>query len=475
MKFSEYIQYDGLGLAELVRKKTVSADELAETARTAINTLNPSLNVVLEVFDDTPDAPDLADGPFKGVPFLIKDVVLHSEGRKCEMGSRLAQGLVAPFDTDLMARFKDAGFNTLGRTAVPEMAFNVATESVLNGPSRNPWDTSLMTGGSSGGAASAVAAGMVPIAHANDGGGSIRIPAACCGLVGLKPTRGRTPIGPEAADGLNGLGIEHVVTRSVRDSAAVLDATEGPASGDPYQISRPTMPYLECVTKAPGNLRIAYSSSTYGGQFVDPEIISSLKKTAVTCASLGHRMEEASPQIDYARFLEATMNIWCANIASWIDQLAVATARKPSLETLETATLACYEHGKRLRASDLLAAFAVMNEVSRTVAPFFEKYDVLLTPTLSLLPQPIGTYNANAAGWTAQSWCEHIFGFGAFTPLYNMTGQPAISLPLHRSNSGLPIGHQFVAPFGREDILFQLSGQLEQALPWHSSYPAFKE
>tara|TARA_B100001939_G_scaffold293584_2_gene266232 strand:+ start:8977 stop:10422 length:1446 start_codon:yes stop_codon:yes gene_type:complete len=473
MKLTEYAEYDGLGLAELVRSGQVSVRELTQTALEAIHALNPQLNAVIETFDESPDNPDgQGSGPFQGVPFLIKDVVLHCEGRKCEMGSRLAKGLVAPHDTDLMKRFRAAGFVTLGRTAVPEMAFNVATESLLTGPSRNPWDTTRMTGGSSGGAAAAVAAGMVPIAHANDGGGSTRIPAACCGLVGLKPTRGRTPIGPDAADGLNGLGIEHVVTRSVRDCAAVLDATEGPGCGDPYQIPRPQRPYQDEVGTAPNPLKIAYTATSFSGDKVDPEMAESLKKTAVTCAALGHHVEEAQPVIHYDAFFDATMKIWCANIASWIDQLVALTGRTASSDYLESATLACYDYGKSLTAGDLLEAFAVMNQISRTVAPFFDQYDLLLTPTTGLLTQPIGTYNANAPGWTAQDWGEKIFSFGAFTPLFNMTGQPAISLPLQMSASGLPIGHQFVAPFGREDLLFRLAGQLEQELPWIGRKPA---
>ncbi|WP_321393660.1 amidase [Emcibacter sp.] len=473
MKLSEYAEYDGLGLAELVRTGQVSAGELARLAKEAIDLLNPHLNAVVEVFDDAlAGSVDLPDGTFQGVPFLIKDAVLHAEERKCEMGSRLGEGLVLPHDSDLMKRFRAAGFQTVGRTSVPEMAFNVATESLLHGPCRNPWNTGVITGGSSGGAASAVAAGIVPIAHANDGGGSTRIPAACCGLVGLKPTRGRVPIGPDAGDGLNGLGIELAVTRTVRDCAAILDSVEGPASGDPYVIPRPEKPYLDLVGRHPEKLRVAYSTVPHSGANVDPEVSSSLKKTAVTLASLGHNVEEASPPLDHNAYLDATMKIWCANIANWIDQLAMVTGRNVSLDTLEAATLACYEKGKGLTATDLLGAFDVMNVVTRTIAPFFEEYDIMLTPTVALVPQPIGTFNANKPGWTAEGWVDKIFGFAAFTSLYNMTGQPAISLPLHWSSNGLPIGHHFIAPYGREDLLLQLAGQLEEETPWAARYPS---
>ncbi|MCF8474231.1 MAG: amidase [Emcibacter sp.] len=475
MKLSEYCTYDALALAALVKKGDVQALELAELSLKAIERLNPELNGVIETFPDQIDAikaDKIPSGPLSGVPFLVKDLVLRLKGRKSEMGSRLSQGMTAPHNTHLAERFIKAGLVTLGRTTTPEMGFCSTTESVFSGPTRNPWDSNLMSGGSSGGSAVMVAAGAVPVAHANDGGGSIRIPSAFCGLVGLKPTRGRTPIGPEAGDGLNGLGIEHVVTRSLRDCAAILDVTEGPAFGDPYAIIRPSAPYLSELDQKCEPLKIGFTSKAWSKVHVDAEISEKSKKVALLCADLGHNVEEASPTFNYDNFREATITFWCANIAAWISHIAEVTGRPTNENKLETTTLACYHYGLTLKATDMLNAFAVMNSVSREVAVFFQKYDVLLTPTTALLPQKIGTYNANDPSFDAHGWTDHIFSFAPFTALFNMTGQPAITLPLSMSATGLPIGTQFAANVGREDVLFRLSSQLEQALPWKDRHPA---
>ncbi len=474
MKLSEYRNYDALGLASLVRKQEVQAIELAELAFKAIGELNPELNGVLEIFEyplDNLDSGCVNDAPFAGVPFLIKDLILHQQGRKNEMGSRLCKDMIAPHDTDLATKFKEAGLVTLGRTATPEMGFCTTTESLLNGPTRNPWNTDMMPGGSSGGSAAMVASGVVPVAHANDGGGSIRIPAACCGLVGLKPSRGRTPIGPDAGEGLNGLGIEHVVTRSLRDCAAILEATEGPMSGDPYAIIRPEKSYLSELDQKCAPLKIGFTSKAWSGVHVDAEIAEKTKRAALLCADLGHHVEEASPLFDYDNFQEATITFWCANIAAWVSQIAEMTGQNPTGDILEATTLACYEYGLGLKATDMVNAFAIMNMTSRQTAGFFEKYDILITPTTALLPQKIGTYNANDPTLGAHGWTDHIFSFAPFTALFNMTGQPAISLPLSMSATGLPIGTQFIGGAGREDVLFRLSSQLEQAAPWVARHP----
>jgi len=474
MKLSEYCSHDASGLAELVRTGEVTALELAKLALEGINILNPDLNAVLEVFDDQLEKlaeTGTKDAPFLGVPFLVKDLILHIGGRKNEMGSRLCQGLVSPNNTHLATKYDEAGLITLGRTATPELGFCTTTESLLSGPTRNPWNINMMPGGSSGGSAAMVAAGAVPVAHGNDGGGSIRIPAACCGLVGLKPSRGRTPIGPEVADGLNGLGIEHVLTRSLRDCAAILDATEGPMPGDPYAIIRPERSYLSELDRKCEPLKIGFTSMAWSGDHVDAEITEKTKKIALLCADMGHNVEDASPTFDYGSFREATVTFWCANMALWITQISEMTGRPANRETLEATTLACYQYGLGLKATDMATAFAVMNMISRDVSVFFQKYDVLITPTTSLLPQKTGTYDANDSSFDAHGWTDHICSFAPFTALFNMTGQPAISLPLSMSATGLPIGTQFVAGSGREDILFRLSSQLEQALPWADRHP----
>ena len=428
---------------------------------------------MIELFDDVEGIAASAPmgAPFSGVPFLIKDLVIQAEGRANEMGSRLAAGLVAPADSDLMAKFRQAGLMTLGRTATPEMGYNVATETVQAGVCRNPWNPDYSPGGSSGGAAAAVVAGIVPIAHANDGGGSIRIPAACCGLVGLKPTRGRVPIGPAAAEGLSGFGIEFAISRSVRDSAALLDAVQGHGVGDPYVISPPAQPYAQCLQRAPESLNIGFTTQAWSGAAVDPEICDAVTEIARCCEALGHRVEEARPALDAEAFAQANTDLWSASIAHWVTDICAATGRKPCANTLEQATLAVYEHGMSLSAVDLLHSDDTFNRVSRDFGHWFTSYDLLLTPTTAQLPWPIGQHCASGGQYTARSWTDHVFSVAPFTAVFNCTGQPAISLPLARSKSGMPIGIQFAAPYGREDLLLSLASVLEQVLPWPTVVP----
>lgn len=472
MKLDEYARYDGLGLAALVRSGEVSPGELAETAQKAIDTVNPKLNAVIARIEPRPPAGDRS-APFFGVPFLIKDILLHAEGVACDVGSRLAVGsFVSPHDTDLMQRFKAAGVVTLGRTNTPEFGFSITTEPVLYGPTRNPWDTGRSPGGSSGGSAAAVAAGIVPVAHANDGGGSIRIPAASCGLVGLKPTRGRTPTGPEFGQPLHGLGIEHVVTRTVRDCAAMLDAVQGPGVGDPYVIAPPVRHYADEVGAPTGRLRIAVSFSGMMNAKIDDPVRSEVMRVARHLESLGHEITEASPVFDETTFHSANFTYWCGFLASGVLGVAEQNGRKPSRETLEATTLACYEHGASLKLTDLETADALANVVCRSVAPFFNQYDVLLTPTTTGAALPLGFSNADDPKFGARGWYEHLFTYAPFTALYNLTGQPAISLPLGVDANGLPIGMQCVARLGAEDLLLRLAAQLEESLPWSGRRPA---
>jgi amidase len=434
---------------------------------------NPALNAVLETFDDVEDivgaAP--ADAPFSGVPFLIKDLVLQAEGRSSEMGSRLAVGHVAQGDSDLMRAFRRAGLVTLGRTATPEMGYNIATETVLAGACRNPWDTSRSPGGSSGGAASAVAGGIVPIAHANDGGGSIRIPAACCGLVGLKPTRGRVPIGPGAAEGLNGFGIEFAVARSVRDTARLLDAVQGPGVGDPYVIPAPSQAYTQSMHQRPEGLLIAVASEAWSGVPVDPEILAALDAVVKACEAMGFNVEEGKPALDAEAFAQANTDLWSASISHWVVDICQATGRAANETTLEQATLAVHEHGLSLSAVDLLHAEDVFNVVNRDFGQFFTGYDLLLTPTVAQLPWPVGRHASDGGNFTARSWTDFVFAPAPFTAMFNCTGQPAISLPLGRSESGLPIGIQVAAGYGREDLLLSLAAMFEEAMPWPQIAP----
>jgi amidase len=474
MNLAEYASYDALGLAELIRTKQVTPAELAALALSAIAKVNPALNAVIAPMPDWEArfAAQPVTGPFYGVPFLIKDLVLHVKGVPCDMGSRLVKGkFVSPHDTDLAHRFKEAGFAMLGRTNTPEFGFNATTEPVAYGPSRNPWDTSRSTGGSSGGSAAAIAAGIVPVAHANDGGGSIRVPAANCGLFGLKPTRGRTPVGPEFGEALHGMGIELALSKTVRDTAAMLDAVEGPGIGDRFAIPRPVRPYLVEARTAPRRLKVAFSLKGMKDAKVSKDCAEAVAKAAKLCQSLGHHVEEATPVFDEAQFHAANLVYWCGFLAGGIAGASQMLGLVPSADNLEGATWACFQHGSKLGLLDLEMADALTNMVCRSVAQFYTEYDILITPVLADPPLPLGVLNQNDQTRDAKGWYDFVFGYVPFTALYNMTGQPAMSVPLHHTTEGLPVGVQFVAPWGDEATLFQLAGQLEQAAPWAGRIP----
>lgn len=478
MELRDYVTCDGLSLGEMIRRGEVTADALEACTRAAVAAVNPQINAVIELYD-TPDQRTAApSGPFAGVPFLVKDMGMAPAGARRECGSRLARGMTADHPAAVLERLTGAGFRVLGRTASPEMAFNVTTENILHGPTRNPWDRTRSAGGSSGGAAAAVAAGIVPMAEANDGGGSIRIPAACCGVFGLKPSRGRTSAAPDAWEFLNGLSSSHVVSRTVRDSAAALDAAAGAEPGDPYIITPPARPYLEDVSRGPGRLRIAVTTdapnaNAPNGSEVDPACARATEDAAKLCADLGHDVDRAAPDLglSWAAFVEANARVWCANMARLIDAIAAATGRTPGPDTLEATTLACYHYGKTMSADDLLAALDGFNAISRAVGAFFSRYDILVTPTLPAPPLPLGACDANEAGLGAIEWADKLFGISPFTPLFNVTGQPAMSVPLGQTADGLPVGIQFAAGLNREDLLFGLAGQLETAAPWIHRHP----
>lgn len=477
MKLSDYIAHDALGLAALVRAREVSPTELIAAALEAFDAVNPAINAVIETWPEdiaAQIAAASASAPFFGVPFLIKDAVLHMAGQKSEMGSRLAAGLVAPEDTHLMARFRRAGLLTFGRTASPEMAYSCSTESVLRGATRNPWNTARTAGGSSGGAAAAVAAGIVPMAHANDGGGSTRIPAACCGLFGMKPSRGRVPIGPDADEGLNGLGAELAVSRSVRDSAALLDCVEGPEIGDPFVIERPKRPYLEEAATDPGALRIGLMIDPFSGEKTAPVVAEAVRNVARALQSLGHHVEMAdlSLGVDWDDFILANARIWTVNLATWINGLAAVTGRPISLDTLEEHTLACYRYGMATSATEFVAALDLRNAVCRTLGAWFARNDILMSSTLPTLPVQLGWFAAKSPGLDGLGWTKLTFSVTPMTPVFNVAGIPAMSMPLAQdAATKLPIGVHFAAAFGREDLLFRLAGQLERAMPWSARRP----
>jgi amidase len=474
IKLSEYVRYDGLGLAELVRRGEVTPKELKDAALEGIAQVNPKLNAVHSVLANHAqkeiDA-GLHDGPFQGVPFLIKDLVLHAAGIPVNSGSRLLQGLIFPHDTELMARFRKAGLVLVGTTTTPELGYNCTAEAVFYGPTHNPWNTGRSPGGSSGGSGAAVAARIVPLAHGNDGGGSIRIPSSCCGIFGLKPTRGRTPLGPDSGEAIHGLGIDFALTRSVRDAAALMDAVAGPDPGAPNWAEPPSRLFLEEVSTPPRRLRIAWTAKPASGVPVDREVVDALHGTVKLCEELGHELVEAAPTYDVEGFMAATVCIWSANVAHIIEAGAAAVGRTPSEQNLEATSWATYRYGNSLKASELLQALDVYARVSRMVGQFFQNYDLLLTPTIAHLPAPLGELNANAPGVTAEQWTMQLFTYTPFTLLYNVTGQPAMSVPLAWSREGLPIGMQFAGRFAAEAKLFRLAAQLEQARPWKDKLP----
>jgi amidase len=491
--FSDYDKYDGLGLAELVRKKEVKPSELVEEAINRIERLNPQLNAVIykmyELARKAADG-DLPDGPFKGVPFLMKDILMAYAGVPLTMGSRFFKDFVPDHDSELVKRFKAAGIIVVGKTNTPEFGLVPITEPELFGPTNNPWDLSRTPGGSSGGSAAAVAARMVPLAHASDGGGSIRMPASCCGVFGLKPTRGRNPIGPDFGEAWRGLVCDHVLTRSVRDSAAMLDATAGPDIGAPYYAVPPTRPFLSEVSTDPGKLRIAFTSKPFLGGIVDKDCVKGLEATAKLCKDLGHDVSEAAPQIDGKAFAKAFLTIVCVETRATIEEGEVLLNHKASFKDFEPSTWALGLLGRQCRAPELSKSLNLAQLTARQIGEFFRKYDVLLTPTLAMPPvatgalQPKGVRAAamkllgslNAGGLInmlsgIDVSAQHVFGFMPYTPLFNVTGQPAMSVPLYWNDEGLPIGMQFVGRYGDEATLFRLASQLEKAIPWSERIP----
>jgi len=463
---------DATAQADLVRRREVKPIELVDAAIERIERLNPKLNaVVTPMYNLAREAAVgvLPDGPLTGVPFLLKDLFASYAGVGTTSGSSFLRDHVPDHDSELVARYKRAGLVVLGKTNTPEFGLLPTTEPHLFGPTRNPWDTSRTPGGSSGGSAAAVAAGLVPMAHGGDGGGSIRIPASCCGVFGLKPTRARNPLGPDFGDLIGGLDVHHAVTRSVRDCAALLDATAGPDLGDPYWAPPPTRPFLQEVGADPGRLRIALSTMPITGTPPHPDCKTAAQDAAALCADLGHEVEEAAPEINGEIIIWAFTVVWSAGAALSIDGNALLTGRAPTPDQFEPLTWALAEQGRSRSASVYLAAVAVLQGLGRSVAQFLTKYDLWLTPTLAEPPVPLGTFDPPPDD--PLRGFERAKQFTPYTPIANATGQPAISVPLYWNGDGLPVGVQFAGRFGDEAMLFRLAAQLEQARPWAHRRP----
>jgi len=465
MDFEDYRRHDAMGLAGLVARREVSAGELLDAATARMAQVNPKINAVTQDLSARARTEEAAHGAFCGVPFLLKDLGATLAGTPTTGGSRLFADAVAAADSALTAAYKAAGLAIFGKTNTPEFGLWPVTESELLGVCRNPWDLTRTPGGSSGGAAAAVAAGIVPAAHASDGGGSIRTPAACCGLFGMKPSRGRVSFAP-LGEGWAGASIQHAVTRSVRDSAHLLDVACQPQPGDPYFLPPPERTFLEEVSREPGALRIAFTTAAMQAPGIDPECAAAVRDAARLCQELGHHVEEATIPGDVAAMQAAAGTVISASIAANLDAEAERRGRPIREGEIEAGTLATYRRGQTVTAGAYVRGLQALHAYTRAEAQLLETYDVLLLSTLGSPAIPIG--------WLFEEpkkIAERLFAFMPNTQAFNNTGQPAMTVPLAQSRSGLPIGLQFVARMGGEATLFRLAGQLEQARPWFDRNP----
>ena len=491
MLLPEYDSLDATALAGLVARGEVTSAELLEAALERADLRNPRLNAITSRYDDEARkraSGPLPKGPFTGVPFVIKDLLTAWKGHPMSAGSRLQAGFVPDYDSEVVKRLEGAGLVLFGTCNAPEFGVLAHTEPVLHGPARNPWNTEHTTGGSSGGSAAAVAARIVPAAHGNDGGGSIRIPAANCGLFGMKPTRGRISFGPGLGEAWMGFASEGVLTRSVRDSAALLDVLAGPAAGDPYAAPAQRRPFSAEVGVQPGRLRVAFTDRSLFGHGTDPECSAAVRDSARLLADLGHEVEEASLPLRRDELVRAYLHVVAASTAADVEVSARRTGRRPGADTLEAETLALVAAGNTLSSCDLASAIETIQAAARDIARFFERYDLLVTPTMAQPPVRVGSLQPKpwerfalrlAAATRSRALIDRLFSqvgdrsFDAtgFTMPFNQTGQPAMSVPLHFTASGLPLGTQVVGRFGDEATLFRIASQLEAARPWADRMP----
>ena len=472
-RFAEYERYDATGLADLVRRRQISPGELLEAAIERVEARNGAVNAVtmpLYSYGRAAIARGLPDGPFTGVPFLMKDLSAAIGGVPMTRSSRFFADAPAPAaDSEHVARLKRAGLVIFGRTNTCELGLSLTCEPQMHGPTRNPWDLTRISGGSSGGAAAAVGARMLPMAHATDGFGSIRAPAACCGLVGLKPTRGRNTMAPGLGEGLGGCSIEHAVSLTVRDSAALLDATCGSGPGDPYVAPAPARPFAQEVGAPAGALRIAFTSLTPNGVKVEAESLHVLADIAKLCGELGHRVAEADPEIERAAVIPTFVTLAAANT---VVNLAghPTKGRAAQAGEVETVTWATAKLGEKINGADYVRATQAAHRLGRQMAAFHADWDVLLTPGLATVPVKLGWIDMMMDD--VDEYWRRVFAFSPFTVWFNLTGQPAMMLPIGQSPEGLPIAVQIVARYGDEATLFRLAAQLEAARPWFDRKPA---
>jgi amidase len=470
--FKDYDDYDALGLAQLVSNKDVRPDELLDEAIRRVETTDSQVNALTQHHYDLAKAAideGLPEGPFRGVPFLLKDLGVGLKGTITSAACKLTKDSVADHDSTLVERYKRAGLVIFGKTNTPEFGLTATTEPDLFGPSHNPWSLEHSTGGSSGGAAAAVAAGYVPVAHASDGGGSIRIPAACCGVFGMKPSRARTPSGPDIGEGWAGLSLAHCVSRTVRDSAALLDASHGAAPGDPYAAPHFGGSFLEEMGRSPGRLRIAVQTKPNSDTVVHPDCLAAVAKTAKLLEDMGHIVEEAEPDLAPGAIGDALRFASSVGTAANLDAHAERLGRPITEEDVEWVTWRTYQRAKDVLASDYARSIQLIHQVTRKCGFFFEDYDLHLAPTLGTPPRRLG--ELDTMNKDTKPYATLIGSYSPFTAMFNITGQPSTSIPMHWNDEGLPIGVMLTGRFGDEATLFQASRQLEEANPWAARRP----
>jgi amidase/6-aminohexanoate-cyclic-dimer hydrolase len=478
-KIAEYESYDAIGLADLVRRKEVTPEELLAEALARTERLNPKLNAVVHAVPEKAQElirGGLPDGPFTGVPFLLKDLGCEAIGYPTHMGSRLYANYQWTFDSEIYLRLKNAGLVSFARTTSPELGVSPVTEAVVyGGPTRNPWNLNHTSGGSSGGSGAAVAAGIVPLAHGSDGGGSVRIPASSCGLFGMKPTRARLPDGPASGEGWGGMAIDGLLSRSVRDTAAALDACHGADLGAPYWAPPVARPYIEEIKTPPRRLRIAVCRTRYDGEPIHADCAEAVDSAAKLCADLGHEIVEDKPSFDFEKVVRAWTNVVLCGTALSVQMRAQALGRKAGKDDLEPAILNACEIAPSVSGTAYLAAINLVHATGRLFERFMQKYDVLLNATLAEPPAVVGRF-----AMSNPDFLDYRLGptgtirYSPFTSLFNISGQPAMSVPLHWSKAGLPIGVHFAAKFGDEATLLKLAAQLEQASPWFNRRPVLQ-
>ncbi|WP_374449038.1 amidase [Stella sp.] len=466
MHLADYLSRSAVGLARTVRSGEATATELLACARARAEQVDPEINAIVRTWygEAARRAAEGPSGPLGGVPFLYKDLSIAYGGQPMSAGSRFWRGAVAPAHTEISRRYLAAGLVPFGQTNSSELGLACETAPTAFGPTRNPWNLARSSGGSSGGAAAAVAAGIVPAAHATDGGGSIRIPSHCCGVFGLKPSRGRTPFGPLLGEGWNGLSAHHVVSRDVADSALLLDLVHGPSPGDPY--AAPAVPegFASAVGRPEKRYRIAMLTETYDGRPVDPDCVAAVELAARLAADAGHHVEPARPAVDMAALKRATRTLVGANARGALLRRARELGRPWTADDLEPSTIAWAEEAGHLTADDYVAAVLTIHGIGRVLGEFFETWDLLLTPTFAVPAPPIDTVDVREPDF--DTYYAKLRSLSEFTSIHNSTGCPACSVPVHWNAEGLPVGAQFAARLGNERALFAIAGQMQEMTRW---------